>query len=212
MRDMSVKRAVMLLGLDLARAARTSFPVVMTFWLAFILICLIADLVFGVSIKPEDRNVMIFFMSFLFAAYLPSGVFSHIRKHRNEVIHILLPVNRNLKFLSMIAVGSLVLPVSFMAGLYLLDGVMVSSGSGGGLPAMPSVGQLCSDFMDIMMVQSVFVLCNIIFRKHKSVYSVLCMTVLWGPVLLLADMTAVRAVVAMGLYVLAYDRFRNMEL
>ncbi len=195
---------------DIQRTLRKTLAVAMVLFFAFISIYLAAFLLFNADISPVDRNVIIFIMCFLYAGYIPIGAFSHINGDRNDVIHILLPVNRHLKFISALVAGSIVVPACFIALLYFADW-LVCSISAGAEPAFQTCLLALKAVLDVFMAQSVFVLCNILFKRHKVGLSLLFMLIFLGGIMLF-DNVIVRYILPSIFYVLAYDRFVRREL
>ncbi len=215
-----------LILLDLSRAIRNIFPADLSIWIGYPCILFISSLVFDISVQPHDRCTIIFLMSAIFSCYIPGGGFSHINGHNNTIIHIMLPINRNIKFFSLILTGSVIIPGLFILMLYLTD-ILTQHILKDLLPIhnVATLIHTLKEFAGIIMLQSVFVLGNILFRKHKIGYSFICLSLLCGIAFLILDLLAdtdiehyaiglfiLRYILPIFIYISAYDRFRHIEL
>lgn len=128
----------------------------------------------GSVLTSPDRNAYILALSMIFAFYLPSGLYGFVTDEKKGIGNMLLPASSFEKYLSMAVVATLSLPLLFYIVLYGLDNLLAMlSATGNGLSG-PSVGigayslgDIASDFLNIILFQSMFVFGNVVFRKKK---------------------------------------------
>lgn len=139
----------------------------------------------GGESSPEDRISVLYFSSMFFSFYVPASVYGHINDPVDGLAYIMLPVPAMMKFAVMMTVSVIAYPLLFCILLYAVDTLAATAGRGFcGMVWEGAGGQsmdgFLSDFVRICLCQSVFVLGNIVIRKHKTALAFLAMLVFSG--------------------------------
>lgn len=177
---------------------------------------------------PSDRVTVMYFLSMFFSFSVPSAVYGHINDPAKGVEYVMLPVSVRSKFAVMVAVAVIAVPGCMYAVLYLIDSVLAAVGNGHGFSGMiwngpenRGVTVAVSDFAGICACQSLFLLGNIVLRKHKIAVTLLVFMALHGAAALVPDVSgpagrvfriAYTYLLPVCMWTLAYRMFRNIRL
>ena len=144
-------------------------------------------LMIGTATAPSDRISILYFAAQFFSFCVPAAVYGYINNPNDGIGYALLPLKRWVKFTAMISVSVLIIPLTFYTGLYIMDCLLTAAGGGRGFSGMIwstdggiTVSGWLADFGKICMYQSVFVLGNILLKKHKTAITFLAMLLLHG--------------------------------
>ena len=109
-----------------------------------------------------------------FAFCVPAAVYGYVNNPSDGIGYAMLPVRVWVKFAAMMLVSVIVIPLTFYIGIYVLDCLLTAVGGGRGFSGMVwstesgiSPGGFWYDFGKICLYQSVFVLGNLVLRKHS---------------------------------------------
>ncbi len=209
---------------DILRVCHNTIPTAIGLWIGYICIIIIQALLSDTVLDAIDRNVIITLFAFFFSIYLPYGGYRHIYRHHNDIIDIMLPVERHIKFLSMIMTGCMFIPVTFLTALHLCD-IVLSLTLDTDIAFSVGIVKIMKTLFMLTMVQSIFILGNIIFRKHKIIFPAVCLLLLLGIMIFLQNCLgktggAVSSAISITffylipacMYAIAYQRFKNIEL
>lgn len=182
----------------------------------------------GGESAPEDRIAVLYFSSMFFSFYVPAAVYGHINDPVEGLAYIMLPVPATVKFAVMMLVSVIAMPLGFCILLYAVDTVAAVAGGGRGFCGAvwegaggQSVAGFLSDFVRICLCQSVFVLGNIVIRKHKTAIAFLAMLAFSGAAAWISESAGdgfrlIRAAYAcllpLLLWYLSYRMFRRIQL
>lgn len=141
----------------------------------------------GQAVTPGDRIPVLYIAAQFFAFCVPAAVYGYVNNPSDGIGYVMLPVRVWVKFAAMILVSVIVIPLTFYIGIYVLDCLLTAVGGGRGFSGMVwstesgiSPGGFWYDFGKICLYQSVFVLGNLVLRKHKVALTVLAMLFLHG--------------------------------
>ncbi len=172
--------------LDLRYGAEKVWPAgaVMTgLYIAYWVIMLLT----GQAVTPGDRIPVLYIAAQFFAFCVPAAVYGYVNNPSDGIGYAMLPVRVWVKFAAMMLVSVIVIPLTFYIGVYVLDCLLTAVGGGRGFSGMVwstesgiSPGGFWYDFGKICLYQSVFVLGNLVLRKHKVALTVLAMLFLHG--------------------------------
>lgn len=182
----------------------------------------------GGESAPEDRIAVLYFSSMFFSFYVPAAVYGHINDPVDGLAYIMLPVPAMTKFAVMMTVSVLAFPLGFCILIYAVDIVAALAGGGRGFCGMvwegaggQSVSGFLSDFVRICLYQSVFVLGNIVIKKHKTALAFLAMLVFSGAAAWISEIAgdgsrllkaAYAYLLPLLLWYLSYRMFRRIQL
>ncbi len=202
-----------LIRLDCIKAFRQTYHISAMMTAAYIAVTIVTSCIFGKEITITDRYVIIFMMSLVYMVYIPSAAYEYINSDRNSLMGILLPVSRRMKFISMISVGSILLPSVLLTLLHLSD-ILVYRIILHDKSYTSDILRIVNDFTSLIMLQSVFVFGNIVLKKHKITIPLGYLIIFLGlkTFLPIADSKVFLYTISLGLYILSYDRFKNLEL
>ena len=119
----------------------------------------------GQAVTPGDRIPVLYIAAQFFAFCVPAAVYGYVNNPSDGIGYAMLPVRTWVKFAAMMLVSVIAIPFS---------GMIWSTESG------ISFGGFWYDFGKICLYQSVFVLGNLVLRKHKVALTVLAMLFLHG--------------------------------
>ena len=141
----------------------------------------------GQAVTPGDRIPVLYIAAQFFAFCVPAAVYGYVNNPSDGIGYAMLPVRVWVKFAAMMLVSVIVIPLTFYIGIYVLDCLLTAVGGGRGFSGMVwstesgiSPGGFWYDFGKICLYQSVFVLGNLVLRKHKVALTVLAMLFLHG--------------------------------
>ena len=141
----------------------------------------------GQAVTPGDRIPVLYMAAQFFAFCVPAAVYGYVNNPSDGIGYAMLPVRVWVKFAAMMLVSVIVIPLTFYIGIYVLDCLLTAVGGGRGFSGMVwstksgiSPGGFWYDFGKICLYQSVFVLGNLVLRKHKVALTVLAMLFLHG--------------------------------
>lgn len=141
----------------------------------------------GQAVTPGDRIPVLYVAAQFFAFCVPAAVYGYVNNPSDGIGYAMLPVRVWVKFAAMMLVSVIVIPLTFYIGIYVLDSLLTAVGGGRGFSGMVwstdsgiSPGGFWYDFGKICLYQSVFVLGNLVLRKHKVALTVLAMLFLHG--------------------------------
>ena len=141
----------------------------------------------GQAVTPGDRIPVLYIAAQFFAFCVPAAVYGYVNNPSDGIGYAMLPVRAWVKFAAMMLVSVIVIPLTFYIGIYVLDCLLTAVGGGRGFSGMVwstesgiSPGGFWYDFGKICLYQSVFVLGNLVLRKHKVALTVLAMLFLHG--------------------------------
>lgn len=141
----------------------------------------------GQAVTPGDRIPVLYVAAQFFAFCVPAAVYGYVNNPSDGIGYAMLPVRVWVKFAAMMLVSVIVIPLTFYIGIYVLDCLLTAVGGGRGFSGMVwstdsgiSPGGFWYDFGKICLYQSVFVLGNLVLRKHKVALTVLAMLFLHG--------------------------------
>lgn len=141
----------------------------------------------GQAVTPGDRIPVLYIAAQFFAFCVPAAVYGYVNNPSDGIGYAMLPVRVWVKFAVMMLVSVIVIPLTFYIGIYVLDCLLTAVGGGRGFSGMVwstesgiSPGGFWYDFGKICLYQSVFVLGNLVLRKHKVALTVLAMLFLHG--------------------------------
>lgn len=144
-------------------------------------------LLIGQAVTPGDRIPVLYVAAQFFAFCVPAAVYGYVNNPSDGIGYAMLPVRVWVKFAAMMLVSVIVIPLTFYIGIYVLDCLLTAVGGGRGFSGMVwstesgiSPGGFWYDFGKICLYQSVFVLGNLVLRKHKVALTVLAMLFLHG--------------------------------
>lgn len=146
----------------------------------------IVMLLTGAQAGPPDRVPVVYMAALVFSFCVPSSVYGFINDPSEGGIYAMLPLPPWIKFGTMMLVSAIILPFGFYTAAYILDCglVLVSGGNGFSGMIWDSGGtDFCSfwsDFGKICLYQSVFILGNIFFRRHKLSLTLLAVLAVHG--------------------------------
>lgn len=154
----------------------------------------ITTLVFQNEIEAGIRLLLISFFVFLSVMNVPSKVYGNVNLQRDGVAYSMLPATTSEKFFSMMIYCSIVTPVLTFIGCLLVDFLMFLMPFGGFEEAivLPAFGHgnvylLAVQF--VLIVSSVFMFGNMVFKKRKA-----GKTVAWTFLILFALTVLIRLV------------------
>lgn len=131
------------------------------------------------EISPPDRNAVLFLFWIVFAFCLPFLSYGKLNSPGNGSFHIQMPVSVYEKFSSMVLVSAAVFPLLFAVVLYSLDYILVFLSGGRGFAGLAFGGNgyalrdLASDYLNIVLIQSVSLCGNMVFSRHKAMSTIL---------------------------------------
>lgn len=141
----------------------------------------------GQAVTPGDRIPVLYVVAQFFAFCVPAAVYGYVNNPSDGIGYAMLPVRAWVKFAAMMLVSVIVIPLTFYIGIYVLDCLLTAVSGGIGFSGMAwitesgiSPGGFWYDFGKICLYQSVFVLGNLVLRKHKVALTVLAMLFLHG--------------------------------
>ena len=141
----------------------------------------------GQAVTPGDRIPVLYVAAQFFTFCVPAAVYGYVNNPSDGIGYAMLPVRVWVKFAAMMLVSVIVIPLTFYIGIYVLDCLLTAVGGGRGFSGMVwstesgiSPGGFWYDFGKICLYQSVFVLGNLVLRKHKVALTVLAMLFLHG--------------------------------
>lgn len=141
----------------------------------------------GATATPADRIPVLYIAAQFFSFCVPAAVYGYINNPDDGIGYALLPLRAWVKFTAMISVSVLIIPLTFYTGIYIMDCLLTAAGGGRGFSGMIwsrdggiTVSGWLADFGKICMYQSVFVLGNILLKKHKTAITFLAMLLLHG--------------------------------
>ncbi|HIZ88082.1 MAG TPA: hypothetical protein IAC03_08020 [Candidatus Coprenecus pullistercoris] len=141
----------------------------------------------GQAVTPGDRIPVLYIAAQFFAFCVPAAAYGYVNNPSDGIGYAMLPVRVWVKFTAMMLVSVIVIPLTFHIGIYVLDCLLTAVGGGRGFSGMVwstesgiSPGGFWYDFGKICLYQSVFVLGNLVLRKHKVALTVLAMLFLHG--------------------------------
>lgn len=172
----------MLVGMELMDGFKKSRMIAAALAGIFVLVAVV-EYFTCMTMRSPDRNALISAFMIVFAFYLPSGLYSMVNDSKHGIWYMTLPVSAVEKFLSMILVAVVVLPLTFEVAMYLLDNAIAAVSGGKGFVGSSvgrgiySVGDIAEDFLNVVLLQSVFIWGNVFFRKRKIVATLLVLAV-----------------------------------
>lgn len=140
-------------------------------WSCIPVLLWIATLVFGNQIDADSRGVFVCWIVFLAMMNVPEKVYGKVNLQREGVAYSMLPATAGEKFFSMMIYCSIVTPALVFAGCMLMDFLMYLMPFGGfvGTIAFPSdFGGIIFIVLSMLIVSSVFMFGNMIFKKRKA--------------------------------------------
>lgn len=195
----------------------------------------------GTSLESPDRNALMLAFSIVFALYLPSGLYRELTDAGRGMGRCLLPVSALEKYLSMIMISAIILPALFFVFIYGADALIaILSHKGKGFMGLSiggglySFGDVVSDFLNIVLLQSLFVWGNVAFHRNKLAKTILlaagCHIAAFslirftgismesvvvsgkGKHMFAAMFVLYKYLIPITLYVWGYMKFKNMEM
>ena len=141
----------------------------------------------GAGATPEDRIPVLYIAAQFFAFCVPAAVYGYVNNPSDGIVYAMLPVRTWVKFAAMMLVSVIAIPLVFYTGIYVLDCLLTAVSGGKGFSGMIwstesgiSFGGFWYDFGKICLYQSVFVLGNLLLKKHKVALTLLAMLFLHG--------------------------------
>ncbi|HIZ86313.1 MAG TPA: hypothetical protein IAC04_07470 [Candidatus Coprenecus stercoravium] len=159
----------------------------------------------GTAAGAEDRIAVLYIGAQFFAFCVPAAAYGHINSPSDGIGYAILPVGNPVKFASMMTVSVIIIPFCFYTWLYAMDSALAFAGEGNGFSGMiwAADNAFCgfwSDFGKICLYQSVFILGNIIFRKHKVTFTILAMLLLHGLCIGVLHIDEIKGIIPVLLY------------
>lgn len=222
----TIGKAFRLILLDLKTGVRRIWPAgtaLAALYSAYWVVMLFMD----INAVPEDRLPVLYLAALFFSFCVPSAVYGHINDPGKGIAYTMLPVRADVKFAVMLLVSAVVFPLSFYTGIHALDCILTAAGGANGFAGMIwtsdnglTFGSFWSDFGKICLYQSVFVLGNILLKKHKISLTVLLMLAVHGICIGIFDMgqsghplpgILYTYALPAAIWILSYQCFKRMQ-
>lgn len=157
-----------------------SFGISLMVWCCIPVLCWIATLVLDFEMENDSRAAIIGSLVFSVLIFVPSKVYGKANLLREGVGFATLPATHSEKFFSMMLFCSVLTPIIVGLGSWAIDTLLALLPFGGfdGFVALPKshLGmQLLALICSILLLSSIFLLGNMIFKKRKA-----GKTIAWG--------------------------------
>lgn len=141
----------------------------------------------GATACAEDRIPVLYIAALFFAFCTPAEVYGFVNHRQDGILYAGLPVRTWVKFTAMLLVATVTLPLAFYIGIHLTDLLLTAVGGGSGFSSIVwnrdngmTAGIFFSDFCKICLYQSVFILGNLVLKRHKTAITFLAMLMIHG--------------------------------
>ena len=189
-----IKRFSALLVKDLKSMLKQSWQYILGIILIYSTSWLCSALFSNTPVALDIRYFIIGGGAFYLFLLSPSKLYHHINHEKLGMFYALLPVSTLEKFISMLVVNAIAVPILYIVALGLTDTVLTLLPFEGGFDSFIVVNNMSDSMLfllGLIFLQSIYIFGNSIFKKHEFRNTTLCLVLIWLVVVILASIVII---------------------